>query len=431
MVYENLIDSCMWLNKHKRRVALIEKSKCPSLTDLFGVGGLLISKKDGNQLKKLRENLNQVHQEIYHGTDVDLNHLMLQSMENDYEDYIESRFAKVEERKVKSKFYFTQLQNMLGEKEAILEYYYTDNALYIDVITKQTWDYKTAFLPDIKMTLATYVRGYCEYLADNRAIHHDINQELFKVLILPVRELIMGLKKLIIIPQGFLHLLPFHSFRYDGAYLIEKFEISYCANAQILLKSKKEKGYVSPKILSIGNPTEDLTGAENESIEICKHFPQSRQLLREHASKENITKSCSDYEILHFACHGCFRPDRPMFSFLMLANGERLTVYDIMDLQFNASLVVLNCCDSGINEVLPGNELLGLQRAFFYKGARNLIVNLWRTDDIVSSEVILDFFKGIVKGESYSSALHSAQLKALKKHQEPYLWAPFTLIGWG
>ena len=117
-----------------------------------------------------------------------------------------------------------------------------------------------------------------------------------------------------------------------------------------------------------------------------------------------------------------------MFSALKLADGW-LNFYDIFNLDLQAELVTLSACETGMNEVFPGDELFGLMRGFLYAGAPSLIVSLWMVNDRSTAELMRGLYGGLRQGLSKRAALRQAQMAVKEKHHHPYFWAPFILMG--
>jgi len=69
-----------------------------------------------------------------------------------------------------------------------------------------------------------------------------------------------------------------------------------------------------------------------------------------------------------------------MFSGIRLGDGY-LNLYDLYQMRFDARLVTLSGCATGMNFVAAGDELLGLQRGLFCAGATTLLLSLWDVHD--------------------------------------------------
>ena len=131
---------------------------------------------------------------------------------------------------------------------------------------------------------------------------------------------------------------------------------------------------------------------------------------------------------MHLACHGQFRSDNPLFSALKLADGW-FTVRDAYSLKLDNALVTLSGCETGVNVVAPGDELIGLAGGFFSAGARSVLLSLWMVDDDATNQMMVDFYEETKNGRSLSASLRAAQLKMLQKNPHPFFWSPFVLVG--
>jgi CHAT domain-containing protein len=133
-------------------------------------------------------------------------------------------------------------------------------------------------------------------------------------------------------------------------------------------------------------------------------------------------------DVIHLACHGQFRPDNPLFASLHLGD-DWLTVRDCYDLNLHCSLVTLSACETGVNAVAPGEELIGLARGFFAAGSPSLLISLWTVDDDATAQLMIAFYRAFLSGESPAAALRRAQMEMLEAHPHPFFWAPFVLVG--
>jgi len=98
-----------------------------------------------------------------------------------------------------------------------------------------------------------------------------------------------------------------------------------------------------------------------------------------------------------------------MLSSLLLADGEALTVYELMGLRLDADLVVLSACETGRGKVTGGDEVLGLTRGLLASGARAAVVSLWPVSDASTTLLMGAFYRRLRAGDSPAQALRSAQ----------------------
>ena len=131
---------------------------------------------------------------------------------------------------------------------------------------------------------------------------------------------------------------------------------------------------------------------------------------------------------MHLACHGMFRADNPMFSSLKLHDGW-LMAADVVRIDLKGALVTLSACESARSEVVAGDELIGLARAFLGAGAATLVASLWLAQDDTTALLMDKWYEHLRDGTRRAAALRSAQLALKEKRPHPYYWAPFVLIG--
>src|SRR5262249_39712521 len=93
-------------------------------------------------------------------------------------------------------------------------------------------------------------------------------------------------------------------------------------------------------------------------------------------------------------------------------------------------LLVLSACQTGVNLVTPGGEILGLARALMYAGMPNLVLSLWEVADRSTSDLMQEFHNAWQAGKlSIAEALQKAQQVAVKSGQPVHAWAPFIHFG--
>lgn len=169
--------------------------------------------------------------------------------------------------------------------------------------------------------------------------------------------------------------------------------------------------------------------------------PGSIQVMDFDASRQAILSSdLRNYRIIHIATHGLLDTANPELSSVVLSlvdehgnpqNGF-LRLHDIYNLDLPVEMVVLSSCQSALGKDIKGEGLLGMTRGFMYAGARRLVVSLWEVSDVGASELMSDFYRGMLKeGRRPPAALREAQIKMWRdgRWKAPYYWAGFILQG--
>lgn len=256
-----------------------------------------------------------------------------------------------------------------------------------------------------------------------------------------------------IVPHDVLHYLPLHALKIQGRYLIERNPVCYSPSASIMKHCRDRHKGRREKALVLGDSCSDLPNAREEAYTVSKIFnttPYTNLEATKSLVKERLEEQRDDLDILHFACHSYFRSGQPLKSGITLApenleptsgrHGEQwnLTVEEIFTLSMHADLVTLSSCNSGINKNSPGDELMGLARAFIYAGSASVIVSLWSVEDVSTRILMERFYQELRMGTTKAEALQRAQVHVMnmtsgdsdeRSFRDPYYWAPFLLVG--
>lgn len=260
---------------------------------------------------------------------------------------------------------------------------------------------------------------------------------LHQLLIQPLQPRLNRYHRLIIVPHGNLHYLPFHAL-FDGErYLIETHEISYLPASSLLRFSERPRDH-DGRTIAFGYSNHGLLPKAVTEARSVAAIMAGQAFLEDDAVLVRLQEAGPSARVLHFATHGEFRADNPLFSGVLLADGW-LTTLDIFNLRLDASLITLSACDSGQHRIAGGDELLGLTRSFLYAGAASLLLSHWQIPDAVAAELIMTFYRHLAAGERKAAALRRAQLALLRRgreddaesshYQHPFIWAPFFLMG--
>jgi CHAT domain-containing protein/tetratricopeptide (TPR) repeat protein len=233
-----------------------------------------------------------------------------------------------------------------------------------------------------------------------------------------------------IVPHGLLHQVPFHAV-FDGQqYLLERLELSYAPSATVFTLCQQRPRSTTRKALVAAVSDPLIPAVTGEAQRVAQPLPEATLLLDEQATVTALKAAATGCDLLHLACHGLFRADNPLFSALKLHDGW-LTAADALQLDLPGALVTLSACESGRNQVVAGDEAVGLARAFLGAGAATLVVSLWLVQDDTTATLMADWY-GRLQQEAQAgpaASLRAAQLALKEKFAHPYYWAPFMVIG--
>jgi len=111
-------------------------------------------------------------------------------------------------------------------------------------------------------------------------------------------------------------------------------------------------------------------------------------------------------------------------------NDGFLTAFEVATAPlFGTELVVLSACESGRGNPDRIRGVRGLRQAFFTAGAQSLVMSLWSVNDQSTAELMAAFYEKLRGGQDRAEALRQASALLRAKNDDPFLWAPFVLIG--
>lgn len=191
------------------------------------------------------------------------------------------------------------------------------------------------------------------------------------------------------------------------------------------------------------------TGTELERMRQALGAAPSSLWLRERAT-ETAFKSAdlSAVSVLAIATHGLLAGELAGESEpgLVLTPPERpsetddgyLSASDVAQLRLSADWVILSACNTAAGDGKTGAPgLSGLARAFFYAGARALLVSHWPVRDDVAADLTVDMLargstEPVTRAQALQAAMRAVRLdRRDETRAHPLSWAPFTLVGDG
>ena len=186
------------------------------------------------------------------------------------------------------------------------------------------------------------------------------------------------------------------------------------------------------------------TAEELRSIARLLGAPPEAVNLREAASETRVKAApLREYHVIHFATHGLVAGDLSGLAEPALvltppdvptdADDGLLTASEIAALQLDADWVVLSACNTAAGSGEGAEALSGLARAFFYAGARALLVSHWSVFSSAATELTTKTFATLAAEPRLgrAEAFRRSMLALIEEGQGPSYWAPFVIVGEG
>ncbi len=368
---------------------------------------------------------------------------------------------------------------VLGEGEAVLEYQLGAEHSHLWLITRDRFVMKR--LPP-RVDVEARIRDLLPMLRDPNvtgdaaAWFLPSARGVASMVLDPVRNELGGVTRLVVVPDGLLHYLPFAALpvedsdaaTFAGApWLIRRLEVTTTPSVSALdrLRSAAPVTAGSPLLL-LGDP--EMPGPEAGVLvraagaDRLQPTPAARSefdgLLEIYgraahawagaeATAERLSArpaAGGGWRSVHLATHGVFNEERPRYSGLVLSPAADddgfVSVDEIFALDLDCEQVVLSACSTALGEVVDGEGLEGLTRAFLYAGARSVVAALWDVSGDGAARFMRDYHARLAAAPdgSRTAALCAAQ-RALATDAEgrtagltsahPAFWAAFSATG--
>ena len=483
-VYEDAIRVCLTLSEvtlkkkfyQRKAFYFCEKSKSAVLlaaindTDAKEFAGIPSELLEDE--RKMKEEIAFLEQELAKGPTPEIENKLRDELFNQNQNYqkfiesLEQKFPNYYNLKYNAKsLSIEDIQASLDEGAELLSYFLAsqNQRIYLFKISKK--DFQVYNIPQserfrfylIGLRNAIQYRSSASYYKHAYALY----KQLFPT------NIHRNIQKLIIIPDGRLGSIPFEALimknperaQFNGLslpYVIQKYEVSYNFSATLFVQTQQKASSESTtnQAAMLFAPIEfkssrlnSLPGTNDEVDQIQALFNQNNlpvQLYKRDNANEQTLKSIdlTKYAFIHFATHGLVDEINPELSRIFLYHNQETDQEDgqlysgeIYNFKFEKPLVILSACETGLGKISRGEGIIGLSRALLYAGAKDILVSLWSVSDMSTSELMIDFYKNILKNNKsqidLSSSLREAKLKMINnsKYNLPYYWAPFIMIG--
>jgi tetratricopeptide (TPR) repeat protein len=252
-------------------------------------------------------------------------------------------------------------------------------------------------------------------VATRRAVQHGL-ETLDQLLLAPLG---IGADQAVVIsPTTGLRRIPWSALRRAPAFVVPA--ASFWART-----SRAHSG--SGEVLLVAGPS--LPGAVEE-VEALRDLYDSPVLLAPPASTiQGVLPHLATADLAHIACHGLLRADNPAFSGLQLSDGL-LTLHE-MDIRGVAPYrMILASCDSAVEAVYEGNEVLGFVGALMARGACGLVASVVLVPDAASVPLMRGLHERVREEQTLGDALFAARADLDQADDREFVnWCAFNAYG--
>jgi CHAT domain-containing protein len=327
-----------------------------------------------------------------------------------------------------------------------------------------------------KMRLETLSQRVRVDLQEGRGTQGTASRELYDALLAPVSAHWRKTRRLFVVPDGQLHLLPFDTVIGANDQDAEGLAIAVAPSARVLtlLRTNGElasanhdrallaiggvpyEQMASPSATTAVPPGGVITGffdaampaklptlprAEAEVRVAANILGGSSVVLAGDAATETALKKedLSRYQVIHLAAHGFADQKFPERAAIMLMSDSRagedglLQPREIARYGLRARLVVLSACETAVGPTIGQEGVLNVARAFIVGGARSVMMTLWPVSDATSAALMREFYEHLVKGDDVSESLRAGKRAVLERFgpESVATIAAFQIVGDG
>lgn len=384
-------------------------------------------------------------------------------LENNYPAFFQLRYAppKTDPQQL--------LQKLTDSGRAMISYFYDDDTMYIFLLSQNEL---LGYILPLTIDLASTVKSIREFdVSTLLGSGHDAMhlaylrqlQLLYSHLIEPIRDDLQDISKLVVVPHGVIHYLPFDmlieevlssDFRRQP-YLLHDYTIQYAWSAA--LWAKEVPLAHAPRLSYAGfapsfnnadaaaginynyrSELSDLTFSAKEITDAQKVFG-GRVFLDTDATTTAFRNYAPSSRILHLATHAIVNNEHSLQSVLAFSvdpdssADQFLYAYEIYNLKLSAEMAVMSACNTAYGELAEGEGVMSLGRAFIHAGCRSVIMSQWPANDRTTYGIIEYFYQYIALGKYKDEALRNAKIDhlatadALTSH--PFFWAGKVAVG--
>lgn len=333
----------------------------------------------------------------------------------------------------------------LGPDVVLLQYYVTNSKVGMILTTP---DVVIPFSTEIdSRTLNSQVFQLRNALRDPKRNVLGPAQELYRLLLAPVASALeqTGAKTIMLSLDGQLRHVPFGALHDGKQFAAQKWSMPiYTAVTRDRLREGGAQRWTAAGlgVTRAFGEFKALPAVRAEMDNLLRttggRTGQSVVYLDERFTAQRLKEvGQRNFQLMHISSHFSISPGTETNSFLLLGDGQRLTLGDIRTQNFrfdNVDLLTLAACDTGVGggRDSTGKEIEGLGVIAQQQGAKAVLATLWPVADGSTAKLITDMYqRHQTQGLSKIEALRQAQLAMMSqsKYAHPFYWAPFILLG--
>jgi CHAT domain-containing protein len=250
-----------------------------------------------------------------------------------------------------------------------------------------------------------------------------------------------GRDRLVVVPHGPLHFLPFHLLPFEDGILADRFTVTVLPNRELLRPRAGQLG-AARQMQAFGLTFTDwepfglppIAASSQEAREVALCF-DIEPTLDAHATEAAFRSALHDARYVHLSTHGRNNTAGAAFQSLYLWPDEssdgRFHAYELLDLDLhNVDLLTLSACETALGRFDLLDNIRGLPAAFLLRGVRTLIGTLWDTEVTAARLFFRTLYSHLRAAPSdKAGAFRAAQEETRSRFPQYRDWGAFYLMG--
>jgi CHAT domain-containing protein len=349
------------------------------------------------------------------------------------------------------------LQGSLPPKTAMIEYAVLPGKTIVWIVRDTGEAPQAVTVTVAEKALGDLVRRLRRALDDRTSDEVDaLSRQLHGLLVQPITSRLAPGERLVVIPDGALHMLPFALLRdrQTGHYLVQDHALTMAPSARVYAESRQRDREMALRprwgALVIAAPDFDhdidpslpALQAGDTDAAIAQVIPGSRVLREGAATRRAFLRSAGDFGIVHFGGHSVVNTESPLRSQMLFAkspdDASRGVLHsgEILNQRFPGTrLVVLASCATAAGRVSRTEGVESLAHPFLAAGVPAVVASLWSVGDQGTADFFQRFYRHLAKSADAAGALQAAQIEFLTKPKggavDAKIWGAFEVIGGG
>lgn len=330
----------------------------------------------------------------------------------------------------------------LDDQTALLSFHLSDSVLTVFTITRNSAScLQKSFYPGFKADLQAMVNSLRQ--PREKQVSEAVSRRLSAFLVGTVSQ-----KRLLIVPDDELNALPFEALvDQNGRYLVERHTVQYQYSTALLRKEGRD--FSAAATLAFA-PFADK-GFSGSNLQFARLQQSTKEFGAERttaftgdrATKQLFLAQRRHPAILHFATHAAVNKTDNQYSFIAFspdgaASPDDYLLYarEIASLPLRGTrLVILSACETGSGDLVKGEGVMSLSRAFAYAGCPNTVASFWQADDASTAYLVKRMHDLLASGAPVDKALQQAKKDYLAdphihpRLKSPAYWAHLVFVG--